>query len=299
LGNKKVLIEKKQKQGQKKQTKQIKTRIPLILETKKGKMEMITSIINSLLMLVKKPKVFLPALVFLLIDFGFKYIFEEQMIETIFKFLEFTTYPIFNLQRLPFQFIASYPGDILFLGFALIVSSVIGLMISVSIANFIFEKKSISFSVIYSIKNLGKIIEFTLFFGLILLFSLIVLWIVFFFALSTGIIGTIILLVVIVLMGFVFLHFAFVPALLGKNMKIKEALKESWNFTGKHFIDLILLLIGIMIINFVLSQIYLQILITELGDNELMIFVELIFSLIIISYTNIVFPLFYLNKTNK
>jgi len=258
---------------------------------------MIKSLIESVLMIVKKPQVLVPGIVFILLDFISRYFLEEQAIEVLFKFFEFTTYPIFNLQKMPFQLIASYPGDLMFLGFVLIISSVIGTMLSVSIANYFFEKKSIVSSIIYSVKNLIKILIFVLFFGLMLLFSLIVLWIVAFFALATGLIGIIILLLVILLMGFVLVHFAFVPALLGKNLKIKEALKESWNFTAKNFLGVVLLLIGIMLINFILSQIYLMILKTGFGENELMIFVEMIFSLIILTYSNTVFPLFYLNKS--
>ena len=258
---------------------------------------MIKSLIDSVLMLVKKPAVFVPGIFFLIADFIFRYFTEEQTIEVLFKFLEFSTYPIFNLQRMPFQLIASYPGDLTYLSIALIVSSVIGTMLSVSIANYIFEKKSIINSIIYSIKNIIKILGLIVFFGLMILFSLIVLWIVSIFAFATGLVGAIILFLVMVLMGFVLLHFLFVPTLLGKGMKIKEALKESWNFSAKNFIKLILLLIGITIINFVLGQIYLAILNTSFGENDLMIFVEMIFTLIIVSYSNIIFPLFYLNKS--
>ncbi|MBU2099617.1 hypothetical protein KKB11_00100, partial [Candidatus Micrarchaeota archaeon] len=137
---------------------------------------------------------------------------------------------------------------------------------------------------------------FVLFFGLMMLFSVIVLWIVSAFAIAAGIIGMIVLILVILLEGFVLVHFAFVPALLGKGMKIKEALKESWNFTTKQFISVILLLIGIMIINFVLGQVYALIVNSSFGENDLMVLVEMVFSLIILTYSNIVFPLFYLNK---
>ncbi|PJA21451.1 MAG: hypothetical protein COX63_00095, partial [Candidatus Diapherotrites archaeon CG_4_10_14_0_2_um_filter_31_5] len=136
-----------------------------------------------------------------------------------------------------------------------------------------------------------------LFFGLIFVFSAIVLWIVALFAFAAGFLGAIILLLVIVFMGFVLLHFVFVPALIGKGLNIKKAFKESWNFSGKNFFSVILLLIGIALIDFVLSQIYIIILNTDFGENELMIIVEMIFTLIILTYTNIVFPLFYLNKS--
>jgi len=258
---------------------------------------MIKSLIESLLMIIKKPVVLVAGIVFILIDFAFRYFFEEQSIEVLFKFFEFSTYPVFSIERMPFQLIASYPGDLIFLGMVLIVNSVIGLMLSVSIANYIFEKKSIISSVIYSFSNIMKIIALVLFFGLILIFSAIVLWIVALFALATGLIGAIILFLVILLMGFVMIHFAFVPALIGKGMKIKEALKESWNFSAKNIFGLILLLIAIALINSVLTQIYIAILNTGTGDDEvLMIFIEFILSLIILTYSNIVFPSYYLNK---
>ncbi len=258
---------------------------------------MIKSLIESLLTIVKKPAVLLAGIVFILINFAFRYFMEEQAIEVLFKFFEFSTYPVFSLEKMPFQLIASYPGDLFFLGAVLILNSVIGLMLSVSIANYIFEKKSIVSSIIYSFSNIVKILALVLFFGLILVFSVIVLWLVSLFALATGLIGAIILLLVILLMGFVLIHFAFVPALIGKGMKIKEALKESWNFSAKNIFGLILLLIAIALINSVLTQIYIAILNSGIGEDEvLMIFIELILSLIILTYSNIVFPAYYLNK---
>ncbi|MBU2476843.1 hypothetical protein KKG83_05215 [Candidatus Micrarchaeota archaeon] len=257
---------------------------------------MISSLISSVLMLAKKPKILLPGILFVIADFIIRYFTEEQAIEVLFKFFEFSTYPVFNLQRMPFQLIASYPGNLTFLGTLLIVNSVLGIMLSVSIANFLFEKKSVLSSIMYSVSNIIKILGFVLFFGLMMLFSVIVLWIVSAFAIAAGIIGMIVLILVILLEGFVLVHFAFVPALLGKGMKIKEALKESWNFTTKQFISVILLLIGIMIINFVLGQVYALIVNSSFGENDLMVLVEMVFSLIILTYSNIVFPLFYLNK---
>lgn len=259
---------------------------------------MIKSLIESILMPIKKPAVLIPGILFILTDFIFRYLTEESAIEILFNFFEFSSYPVFTLDKMPFYFISSYSGEVIFLALILGISTVIGLMFSVSIANYIFEKKSIINSVVFAVKNLMKIIGLVLFFGLILLFSAAVLWLVMLFALASGLIGVILLLLVILLMGFVLIHFAFVPALIGKGMKIKQALKESWNFSAKNLMQLILLLIGITIINFVLGQAYLQILNTSFGETDLMILVEMIFSLIILSYTNIVFPLFYLN-TNK
>lgn len=258
---------------------------------------MIKSLIESVLMLVKKPVVLVPGIVFILIDFVFRYLVEDQAIETVFKFFEFSTYPVFELQRMPFQLIASYPSEIMFVGLFLGISSVIATMLSVSLANYVFERnKSIIYSIIFSIKSLMKIILLVLFFGLILVFSGIVLWIVSLLALAAGLIGAIILLLVLVFMGFVLLHFVFVPALLGKGLNIKQAFKESWKFSGKNFISVLLLLIAIAIINTVLTQIYIAILNTGLGE-ETMILIEMIFTLVILTYTNIVFPLFYLNKS--
>ncbi len=259
---------------------------------------MIKSLTESVLMLIKKPQILIPGIIFLLTDFIFRYLTEESAIETMFKFFEFSSYPVFTLDKMPFYFLSSYSGEAIFLTLILGISSIIGLMFSVSIANYVFEKKSIINSVVFAVKNLMKITGFVLFFGLILLFSAAVLWIVMLFALAAGLIGITLLLLVILLMGFVLIHFAFVPALLGKGMKIKEAFKESWNFSSKNLMQLILLLIGITIINFILGQVYLQILNTSFGETDLMILVEMVFSLIILSYTNIVFPLFYLN-TNK
>ncbi|PIN99195.1 MAG: hypothetical protein COT90_00700 [Candidatus Diapherotrites archaeon CG10_big_fil_rev_8_21_14_0_10_31_34] len=260
--------------------------------------KMIKSLIESVLMILKKPVVLLAGIVFILIDFIFRYVVEDQAIETVFSFLNFSNYPLFELQKMPFQLIASYPSELIFVGLFLIISSVISTMMSVSLANYVFEKnKSITSSIMFSVKNLMKIILLVLFFGLIFVFSAIVLWIVALFAFAAGFLGAIILLLVIVFMGFVLLHFVFVPALIGKGLNIKKAFKESWNFSGKNFFSVILLLIGIALIDFVLSQIYIIILNTDFGENELMIIVEMIFTLIILTYTNIVFPLFYLNKS--
>jgi len=259
---------------------------------------MIKSLIDSVLMIVKKPVVLLAGIAFILIDFFFRYLVEDQAIEVVFKFLDFNSYPIFELQKMPFQLIASYPGELLALSLFLIASSVISTMLSVSLANYVFEKKkSIINSIMFSVKSLMKIIGFILFFGLIFIFSGIVLWIVSLLAFAAGLLGAIILFLVLVLMGFVLIHFVFVPALLGKGMKIKQAFQESWKITGKNFFSVLLLLIGIAIINTILNQIYLIILNTSFGENDLMILVEMLFTLIILTYTNLVFPLFYLNKT--
>ena len=72
---------------------------------------------------------------------------------------------------MPCQLIASYPGDFTFLTGILLINSVIGIMLSVSIANFIFEKKSIIGSIFYSIQNITKILMFVLFLMLFLFFK--------------------------------------------------------------------------------------------------------------------------------
>jgi membrane-anchored glycerophosphoryl diester phosphodiesterase (GDPDase) len=257
---------------------------------------MIKSLIESVLTIVKKPVVLVPGMVFILIDFFVRFLFEEQAIETIFKFFEFSAYPVFSLQRMPFQLIASYPQELAFLAFISALNLVIALMISVSIANYIFEKKSIIQSIIYSIKNLTKIIFLVLFFGLMIVLSLIILWAAFVFALRTGLLGAITLLLVTVLMGFIALHFFFVPALIGKGMKIKQALKESWNFSSKHFIQVTLVLLAIAIISSLINEIYWKTL--SYTDSEgSAILIEFASNLITLTYINVLLPLFYLNKS--
>jgi len=258
---------------------------------------MIKSLVGAVETMARKPLVFVPGIVFILIDFIFRYILEDQAIESSFLFLDFLSVPVFGLQRMPFQMIASYPGEIIFLGLFVAASTVIGTMFSVSVANYVFEKKSALISVIYSVKSLMKIILFVLFFGLILVFSAIVLWIAMLFALAAGIIGTIIFLLLITLMGFVLVHFVFVPALMGKGMNIKQAFTESWKITGKNFFEVLLLLIGIALIQAGINQAYMILLDSSFGESDLMILAGMVFSLIGLTYTNIVFPLFYLNKT--
>ncbi len=259
--------------------------------------KMIKSLTDSVLLLIKKPAILTAGIFFILIDFIFRYFTEEQAFEALFKFLNISTYPIFELQRMPFQLISSFSGELLFLGLFLTASSVISAMFSVSTANYIFEKKSIIDSIVFSFKNLMTIILFVLFFGLIVVFSGIILWIVFLFALASGLIGAIILVLITVLMGFIFLHFVFVPALLGKGMKIKKAFQESWNITEKNFISVLLLLVALGLAGIVFEQIYLIILTSILGKNSSVILIEMLLSLILAAYANILFPLFYLNKT--
>ncbi len=284
---------------------------------------MINSLIEGFRLILEKPKILLPAVLVNLINFliiVITYIaFSEFIVNTV---IELKTANTQGFELLTYL-IKTNPIEMV----SIFIASLIVVMLNVSLiyfyALYVKEKKPIRELFSHSLKKWKEILTLIIFSVLVfsvanMLYALIV-------SLTEGI--TTILTTIILLLVFLFLYFKFflfIPVMAINGKKLKEGLIEAWNFSNKHLLALFLLIIAVILVNLIIQGIEI-ILVDLLLDRALeivslivvtpsmpeqtalltlevlnienyQIISGLLFSSIAVTYTNLVFPLFYLTK---
>jgi len=261
---------------------------------------MLGPLISGLIEFIKRPLIVIPGLVAGIINSSIWYILLLPQLVLIDSLFVLQNIPQVPLIMLPFALFSKYWFWLMFVGINYVISVIVSFWTIFVYSHLMSEKKAtIRNSIGYGIKNLGKIIGLSIFFVLLTLFiggiSLLLITLME----TLGIIGIILifiwfLLVIYTLIKLVFLPFIFA---IEKN-KIRDALKNTWDFTGKHFFMILLLLGVLQIVMFIITQLTLNV--TILFEDELTpILIGGSIPWIGFAYSSIVMSKFYLGRKKK
>jgi len=213
--------------------------------------------------------------------------------------------PDSGLENLPFQFYSMYADSInliLILLFASIVSGYWLLFVYCKYINDAAKKNAgLAKSTVYGFKNLKKIIGLSILSIAILLFFATAGWFVLILSMGFGIIGTILVAVLSLLIAYCGIKLVFVPTIMGADgVSFKDALKKSWEFSGKRFFRIIFLLLALGVIGFFINSIGTS-LASYFNESQEIFYIGtvLIFMIIATAYSNVALIIYYLKKEHN
>jgi amino acid transporter len=261
---------------------------------------MISTILRALKLVVLKPMFLLPAIVIGIINGLVLIASQEVLIENLILYLNELLTLRLNFFEIPFHLISVFPMESLTTILLVFIGFMLNFWLLFSYArlaqNYYNKKTGILEAIGYGFKSIGKIFQLNVFFFLISGFFAVIGFILILLSIEIELIGLILLFAFFIFCFYLLAKFWFTPVIMAvENEKLKPALKESWNFSSKHFWGIIFLILIVMVIVFSANLIALT---YGLNIESITIYYALTFiiSLIMASFTSIVFPLYYLEK---
>lgn len=263
---------------------------------------MINAILKSFGLIARNPLLLLPALLAGIINSIIIELLRQNLVELLADWSSQGFLPVSGIQE-PFYFIALHLNQFLLAGVGLFLVAVVNGITVFAYAEYVREKTQESAGVLKAMINSWKAIPRILI--LVGFLSIIALMFAVFFsysiALSAGleILGLILAIIVLLLGLYLAIHFAFSLTVLGfEQMNVKETLKKTWNFSSKNSIQVIIFLALLTIIPIIFVEIGLYI--SSLIQNEIILtLIPLIITLIVFSFSNLSFALFYNEKSTQ
>lgn len=261
---------------------------------------MITPLLNSLKLVVSKPFFIAIALIIALINSFVLFFFQETLFEFILALMDANAFPTNNLAILPFQLVSLYFNELMVLLLVLFVSVLLNVFLFFAFADYIegIKKKKASFggSLGYAVKSLLEQIKLVVFFVVLVAFGFLVIWMLFLLSIYT-VFGVILLIIAMLLCIYLVIKFIFTPAIMAtEKMKLKESLKKSYEFSGKHFFEIILLLIVLFVINAVVEVGASYYIISFQPDENFFLVIDFIITLLLTTYFTVLFPVYYQSR---
>ncbi len=261
---------------------------------------MITSLLTSAKILLKKPQTIIVPLIAFLVFMGALYVTSDAIVDLLFDAMLMGRIPETGGIEFPWQLYLQYASQFNIIALAGFISVVFFVWASSFFAVFArenMEKEESFFTAMREANGLfGRIIKLVFFSAIIYLFFFIVLWVGANSFVSLGQIGLIFPLLMLLIAFFLYITLYFVvPIMAIENVSIREAMKRSVAFAGKRFWQVFILAI-------VSGVIYAEIL--DIGDslsnmvsNEALSWIVLgVFWAIAWGFLNLVMPVYYLRK---
>ncbi|MBU1120608.1 MAG: hypothetical protein ABIE23_03000 [archaeon] len=258
---------------------------------------MIAPLLNSIKLMVSKPFFIVIALIVALINSFVLFFFQETLFEFILSLMDVNAFPTNNLLILPFQLVSIYFNELLILLLVLFVSVLLNVFLFFAFADYVggIKKKKASFgaSLGYAIKSLFEQIKLVVFFVVLVAFGFLVLWMFFLLSVYT-VFGGILLIIAMLLCIYLVIKFIFTPAIMAtEKIKLKESLKKSYEFSGKHFFEIILLLIVLFIVNALVEVGIGYYIVLAQPEENFFLVIDFIITLLLTAYFTLLFPVYY------
>lgn len=262
---------------------------------------MITSFIRSLTLIVSRPFLAVPAILSGLFNFAVLGLFMALILQF---FQDVLVYGVFfgsPLDSMPLLVYANYASQINILVLTLFCSMVFGFWLAFVYGKYCndsaLKKAKLAKAIGYGFKNFGKIIMLSMVSILLIAFVIAISWFAMLIAMQAGLLGAVIAIVWVLSVLYAGIKIAFVvPAMAVDEIPLKDALKKSWEFTGKSFIKTVLFLLVAGIIGGIISNIGLSLsgFFPESQDFYALA-IMLFFVIISSAYSNIAFNAYYLS----
>ncbi|MDO8537912.1 MAG: hypothetical protein Q7S21_03425 [archaeon] len=262
---------------------------------------MISSILKSFGLILRNPLLLLPALLAGIANSIIIELLKENLIELLVRWSSQGFFPVTEIEA-PFYFVAVNLNLFLIVLLGIFFMFIVNGITVFAYAEYIKEKQQNNAGVLKALinswKKIPRIALITLFFAMIALMLAV------FFSLSIAIsatldiIGLIFALIIILLSIYLAIKFAFTLTVMGfEETNVKESLKKTWEFSRKHSIEIIFFLIILSVITALLAQ--LGVFLLSLTQNEwILILIPIIITLIVSSFSNLAFAIYYSSKQN-
>ena len=219
---------------------------------------MIKSLISSVFAFIARPKLFVPGLIVAAFYLLLAFFAVDAVLEIIYNSLVLGIYPGGTLLQLPLLFLAMYPTQTIIVIALALFSYAGSAWLIFTYAKDVKDKKAGLGGIIsFGIRNLLNIIVLTLFLFLVGLVYAIITLLLLHVSILGGIFGFIALILLLIWFLFgIYLLFKlyFLPAVMAvEEIKLKQALGKTWNWSGKRLLSIILIIIIIEIVASVLT----------------------------------------------
>lgn len=222
---------------------------------------MIGALIGGLGELAKRPLLAIPALLGMAINTMVLLFAIDNYFSFFFGVFFLGEVPNVSIEQLPFYMLSAYWVDIVVMSLAVFVSLFVSLFVLYTYAALVTKKeKGIVRAITSQFPRAGEIFSFTLFAFIAAFLYTVVAFLLFIGTISLEGIGIVvfILLLAWLLFGFyVFLKFTFAPLFMaiGKK-KLKAALAQSWKWSSKRIVEIIVLLVALALVSGFISLVF-------------------------------------------
>ncbi len=258
------------------------------------------ALIGSVRMLARKPVLFLPSVIAVVLILVLSYVFAPLLENIAFNVLVLGKVPDVALSALPFQFAAMYAADLLALLLFMVLVGVLFIALAFWYALFLRDAAAGKASFVQTCREtvaaVEKIVALVLFVLVIAVFVAVLFW---FFALVESVLaplGVVLTAVLAIAMLYLYINLAFtVQALAISGKKVKDALQQSWRFVAGRFLHTVVFLVVLAVVYYALISAGLA-----LSDAALDEATELgsvaVFWVIAASYANVAMAQYYLGE---
>jgi hypothetical protein len=265
---------------------------------------MVKAVLDAFKLLIKKPALFLPAIVLGIANLVLFYFFEETFIEFMFSLTEPQAIPASpSIAVALIQFTALNLNKILFILGIGVISLFLGLWLLFAYSRFVFlyfqGKASVKEAIGFAFKRIPRITALLGFALIVFWFYSIIVWLALFLLQEVEAIGIIVFLVVMFLGAYFFLGLVLTPVVMAlEELDLNKGLRKTWAFSSKHLIEILALFIVIFAVTVVLEQISFYL--TGFTENLLVgAFIGAVFFLITVSFQSLSLAVYYYSKTHK
>ena len=266
---------------------------------------MLYSIINSIKLLLSRPFYILLSLLTSLIYAVLLFFVQDDI--TGFRASSLTTesLPSSNIAVLPYQLISMYPKQIAELSAVFFLALLLNVVL---LFGFAFYSKRLSQKKADASEAIGFIsrkffdaLKLSVFFFLVGAFFGTLLWFSLILFLSADILWVIAFLVLAFILVLILIEFILTPIVMAaEELNLKESLKQTFAFSSHHSIEIFILIIVLGIADYIVNQLIIFIEDFSFMQNQwLQNGIEIIGSLIIVSFSALVLTQFYLAKKKE
>ena len=265
---------------------------------------MIKTLLNSFTILIKKPAMLILAILGSILNIVLITLLGQPIGEMIADILFFGIIPDTGAVAFPLHFIQMYP-----FGFVALFVLITSIFIISTLLSFFFSKyirdtaekrasKGAAFG--YMLGNIVKIIGLFLFFTFVWSVLLFILWIMMLISLGPYALVGIIMLIYMLLLAYLWIKLSFaIPAMAMDQISIREALRKSWEFTGKNLLGVLTLFFFVMIVTGLINNIGISLFNLIYINEYVDVLIFAAFSGLASAYTYAVFPIYYLKKEHS
>jgi len=266
---------------------------------------MLYSIINSIKLIATKPFYIITALVISIINAVLLFFVQDDLMQFLSESLLTENLPSSNIAVLPYQVMSMYPNQTMELVAVFFLWLLLNILLFFGYTHYskkLSQKKvSAGESFGFMTEKLFEAVKITVFFFLIGALFATLIWFALVLIILNGILGIIALVILALILLLVLIEFILTPVLMAaKELKLKEGLKETFAFSSKHSIEILILIIIIGVIETLINEIIILIEDFSFAQNYwVQNGIEIIAALIVTSLAALILIQFYLTKKKE
>jgi len=265
-------------------------------------MVLIHSITSALSLVFKRPSLWVPGIILLLVSLFSYEIMTDILASLLFALTNPTALPAIEATLLPAYFYGAYADQInAFLGFQaiMLLLQLFVLYWTANLVGVINKKQALINSFKTTLHNIGQIILFIVFVAVLLIAFIESIFLLIWLGQWLSWIAFIIMAIVLLITAYLVVHFLMVIPIMALNeLRLSEALIEAWHFGAKHWLGLLGIIVFLAVFNTVINS--LLGLLMPLTENALLqLIISAVLLLFFLTYSNSLYAVYYLEAEKK